>query len=392
MWQRQFSPAIYQTLDSMRHEAIGAAVLGAEINWDGDRPRLFRSTVNYSLLAATGRPVGIVLRIGPYVGTFASDDKAARYIADLGHALVKAAKTGGLEPTELQLDFDCASSKLSGYRLWLEAVRIAVAPTKITFTALPDWLGRADFPVLARSADGYVLQVHSVKKPSGPSEVFKLCDPDQAWAWIERAAQIGAPFRVALPTYGYRLAFDKRGTFIALSAEATPAAWPEGAQVRTVRANAPEVAALAQKLIRAELQDCTGIIWFRLPVPGDQLNWNLTTLKVVLAGNLPSSQLDTEVNWTTPGLAEVSVVNRGEQDEALPLTVTTRWTAAEHLQAADTLGGYIFATDPLRQGFATLVVARATIAERIAPGRSRKIGWLRFSHEIPLIAQIVAAP
>src|ERR1700712_2723754 len=96
VWQRQFSPAVYQALESVRKEATGSAILAAEVTWDGDRPRLFRSTVSYASLAAIGRPVGIVLRIGPYARAFASDDKTARYLANLGQSLIKAAKAGGL--------------------------------------------------------------------------------------------------------------------------------------------------------------------------------------------------------------------------------------------------------------------------------------------------------
>jgi hypothetical protein len=40
------------------------------------------------------------------------------------------------------------------------------------------------------------------------------------------------PFRVALPTYGYVLAFDRNDKFIRLSAEGPAKEWPDGAQLR----------------------------------------------------------------------------------------------------------------------------------------------------------------
>ena len=116
VWQRQFSAAVYEAIESVKGDLDSCAILAAEISWEGGRPRLFRSTVNYSSLAAIGRPVGLVLRIGPWSGRFASDDETARYLSGVVSSVLEAARTGGLEPSELQVDFDCASSKLAGYR------------------------------------------------------------------------------------------------------------------------------------------------------------------------------------------------------------------------------------------------------------------------------------
>jgi len=392
VWQRQFSRAVYEAIELVKGDVDACAILAAEINWEAGQPRLFRSAANYKLLATAGRPVGLVLRIGPWAGKFASDDETARYLSGVVLALLKTARSDGLEPAELQVDFDCASSKLAGYRLWLEAVKPIAGPTKIVFTALPDWLGREDFPALARAADGYVLQVHSLEKPTGPDDDFQLCDPDRAWVWITQAGRVGLPFRVALPTYGYQLAFDADGRFIALSAEATPPAWPRGTQIRTVRSNATVVAELARKLATASPPACTGIIWFRLPVVGDRLNWDLSTLKVVLRGEVPRSQLAAEVVWLADGLAEVSLVNRGEQDESSPAMVQVRWTDDASVISLDGLNGYSPSSDRTRPGVVTLSVSQGAGDNRIAPERHCKIGWFRFSHEIPLVLQVISQP
>ena len=390
VWQRQFSPAVYRAVESVRGDVDGIAILAAEVSWEKSGPRLFRSKVDYAALAAAGSRVGLVLRIGPYAGPFRSDDEAAHYLDGVVRSLLNAARTGGLEPAELQIDFDCASAKLEGYRLWIGSLRHAAGSVKIIFTALPDWLGREDFSALAHAADGYILQVHSLDKPAGPDEEFQLCDPARAWAWIARAERIGVPFRVALPTYGYRLAFDAAGGFIALSAEGPPVVWPADFRLRTVRTDAVTVGALARKLADAALVGCTGIIWFRLPVAGDRLNWDITTLKVVLRGKTPASCLTAEVIWSAEGLAEVRLVNRGEQDESLPSEVTARWTDESRVVAADGLGGYAPLAERARDGVIVLAAKHALAEERIAPGRVRKIGWIRFSHEIPLTLQLIA--
>lgn len=390
VWQRQFTPAVYRAIEAVRDETDGCAVLAAEVSWGKDGPRLFRSTVNYSALAAAGRPVGLVLRIGPYVGPFSTDDATASYLASVATSLLQESRSRGLEPAELQVDFDCASSKLGGYRLWLDALSQAAGGTKITFTALPDWLARKEFSSLAHAANGFILQVHSLEKPRGPDDSFQLCDPDRAWKWIEQAGRVGVPFRVALPTYGYQLAFDATGKFIALSAEGVPAAGLRGTQIRTVRSDVAAVSGLARKIAASKPLGCTGVIWFRLSVAGDRLNWNITTLKVVLRGEVPVSLLAATVAWSKDGLAEVALVNHGEQDERMPLKVTADWSRDFQAIASDGLGAYAPSVDRAEGGRLVLIAKLAADGERIAPGGSRKIGWLRFSHEIPLTLQIVA--
>ena len=159
------------------------------------------------------------MRIGTYPGPFTTNDAAIRFICDTAMNLVADARTNGVALRELQLDFDCASSKLDGYRIWLEAVQRRVAPLPVTITTLPSWLNTAPFRRLAFVATNYVLQVHSAERPKSFEADYSLCDPRAASRAVERAGRIGVPFRVALPTYGYVLAFDQRGEFISLAAE-----------------------------------------------------------------------------------------------------------------------------------------------------------------------------
>lgn len=392
VWQREFSPAVHQAIKSIKDEIDGSAILAAEISWSRNRPEWFQSPVRYEELAASGRPVGLVLRIGPYSGPFASDDEVARYLKNVVAKLLANARAAGLEPEELQVDFDCASSKLAGYRRWMGAIREATNDTRLVFTALPDWLRYDEFPALARAADGYVLQVHSLEKPRGPDDRFELCDPQRAWAWIEQAGKIGEPFRVALPTYGYRLAFDSSGKFIALAADGPSPVWPAGTVVRTVRSDPSAMASLVRKLTAQAPAHCTGVLWFRLPVAGDRLNWDLTTLKVVMRGAEPVSRLMTEVTWTTPKLAEVNLVNRGERDEMMPSRITAQWAGAGNLQTGDGLGGYKLSVANGDLCSATLIGLPVTEGLRLAPGRTRKVGWIRFSHETSLHLQIATSP
>ena len=203
VWQRAWTEPVRRAVVERSAAFARLVVLKAEVTWQEGKPQLAQVPVDYQALAQSKRPVGLALRVGPYAGSFASTNAAAIYLAELAQRLVAEARTAGVTPSELQLDFDCASARLDGYRTWVEAIRTRVAPVPLAVTALPAWLGQAAFKPLVRAAGAYVLQVHSLERPKGFDAAFTLCDPTAASRAVGAAAEIGVPFRVALPTYGY---------------------------------------------------------------------------------------------------------------------------------------------------------------------------------------------
>jgi hypothetical protein len=391
VWQRQFDAEVVSALSAFQSQIDGACVLAAEVGWKGGKPDIIRPTIDFRALAAMERPTGLALRVGAYAGRFSDDDATTTTLVEAARERIAAAKTHGLKVAELQVDFDCAESKLAGYRTWVRALRKEIAPVPLVFTALPVWLKHADFEPLARSADGFVLQVHSLERPAGPNAGFTLCDPVRAMAWAHQANSAGVPFRIALPTYGYVLAFDREGKFIGMAAEGPRRAWPADAQLRVVRADATAMAGLARKLKEAELAHCRGVIWFRLPVPRDRMNWDAATFSTVLRGEMPVKRIAAEIERPEPGLAEVVIANRGQTTEPLPASVELRWPAEARVLAADGLGGFrleIFGGHA--QGIAR--AANVPVDAFVAPGAKVRIAWLRFAHEISVEVSLPAAP
>ena len=391
VWQREANPTLAAALTAARPLTDGFHVLAAEVAWTGAQPRIFRPKLDYAQLAALHRPIGLVLRIGAYAGPVATDDAAAKNLIQLAKSVLDDARARGLAPAELQIDFDSAESKLADYALWLKALRTVTAETPLVFTALPVWLAHGEFAMLARLADGFVLQVHSLEKPAGPDAPFVLCDPARARGWIEQASRVGVPFRVALPTYGYLLAFDAAGKFFALAAEGPRPAWPADTQVRLVRADAAAMAEFAQSLARQPAPHCRGVIWFRLPIASDRLNWDWTTLATVLKGAVPASRLELAVAWTQPGLAEIAVINTGQTTEPLPALVAVRWSEGARPLATDGLGGFRVESHPASD-HANFTAANLAPDTLVAPGHRARIGWLRFPHEISLTATLPSPP
>jgi hypothetical protein len=333
VWQRAWTQPVRDAVSERATNFAELVPLKAEISWTDQKPQLTRVALDYPTLAKTGRPIGLALRIGSYPGPFlppsrtaeqlgfglpgqtardpalasssaqanapkapsplrsagaVQNDATTDYLVEVAASLVAEARANGVSPAELQLDFDCATSKLDGYRVWLEAIQRRVAPLLVTITALPSWLRSSAFERLAQAAPNYVLQVHSVERPASFDAPFTLCDPAEARSAVERAGRLGVPFRVALPTYGYVLAFSTNGQFLGLSAEGPRRNWPANARLREIVSSPRELAALLHGWTADRPAAMRGIIWYRLPVPSDRRNWSWPTLDAVISGMPPA--------------------------------------------------------------------------------------------------------
>jgi hypothetical protein len=353
-----------------------SVILKAEVTWQGEKPQLAQVPIDYQALTKIKRPIGLALRIGPYSGSFAAAAAPAIYLADLSEKIVASAKIAGLDPSELQLDFDCPASKLSGYREWVEVITRRIHPTRVVITALPAWLDQAEFRSLAQAAGSYVLQAHSLERPGSINSPFTLCDPIGARRSAQKAAALGVPFRVALPTYGYVLAFDASGAFIGLSAEGPQKQWPVDARLREVRSDPLEMAKLVQDWSVSPADSFQGVIWYRLPVETDTLNWRWPTLGAIVDARLPRKSVRVKAHRVEPGLTEISLVNDGELDISSRLAVQTRWHGAR-LIAGDGLRGFELAD----QTVSSARLQTTTQPWRLPAGDQLVIGWLRLSED-----------
>src|SRR2546422_1012672 len=138
-----------------------------------------------SALRAAKRPIGLALRIGAYPGPFDCNGEVTALLVEQASSLIAEGQANQLQAGELQIDFDCAESKLDGYRVWVEAIRRKIAPVPLTITVLSSWLNQASFKRLIAGTDGYVLQVHSFQRPMDADAPFTLCDPVAARRAVE---------------------------------------------------------------------------------------------------------------------------------------------------------------------------------------------------------------
>jgi hypothetical protein len=379
IWQRVWNDSVIEAVTNHSPAFSNLVVLKAEITWRNGRPEVTSAHVNYPALAATHRPVGIALRIGAYSGPFAAEDQTTTFLTQLTTTLLAEARSNGIIASEFQIDFDCAASKLDGYRIWVETIRKKIAPLTLTITTLPSWLKEPAFKPLVKATDGYVLQVHSLEKPRNIDAPFTLCDPISAQRAVELAGKINVPFRVALPTYGYLLAFDKTGRFVGLSAEGPQKSWPEGVQLREVRADPLEMSRLTQFWATNHPPALRGLIWYRLPTIVDNFNWPWKTLGAIVASRFPRESFRGETRLVETGLVEINLVNDGELDLSSRLVVEVRWSrnGGARLVASDGLHGFTM----LNAGTSSITFQNQSQPGRFAAGDRQTIGWLRFDRD-----------
>ncbi len=388
VWQRIWDSNVVAAVD-VANRAAGfhrLVVLGAEIAWQDGVPRVVRVPFSAAPFLPPSHPAGLALRVGPFAGPFRPTDETARLVRATARDLLHGARRQGFEPSELQLDFDCATARLEGYRVWLEALRGDVAPVPLVFTALPAWLEARSFAPLARAADGFVLQVHSLARPRDGEATFQLCDPQSARRAVELAGRAGVPFRVALPTYGYLAAFDPEGRFLGASAEGYPAGRPPGTTWRELAADPVAMAGLVRNWQADRPATLRGLIWYRLPVPGDRLNWRLRTLETVMSGRIPAPELAIVSRSPEPLLTEIELRNQGTADHTGPVFVRVTWAGA-HLVGHDGIRGFtsLGGVHPDEILFTNAIC-------RLPAGDAVIIGWVRLDAAVPVTLEIPPSP
>jgi hypothetical protein len=375
VWQRVWNEPVRQAVVAYGTNFSELIALHTEVSWKNGRPDVVRVPINWPALTNCGSSIGLALRIGPFSRPFATNDSITKMLLKLASSMVAEAKTNGVPVRELQLDFDCAESKLEGYRLWVQSVRQAIAPVPLTITALPSWLKQPAFERLVSATDGYVLQVHSLEKPNDFNAPFTLCDPVAARVAVERAGRINVPFRVALPTYGYLIAFNSTGRFMGLSAEGPLPNWGTNVRVREVRSDPLAMAELVQFWTRNRPASMCGVIWYRLPTIVDNLNWRWPTLGAIVGSRSLRESFRSELRRVEPGLVEINLVNNGELDLSSRLAIELRWQDAR-LVAGDALRGFEMVESGIS---AAKFQTRSPL--RLMSGDSRVVGWLRFDKD-----------
>jgi hypothetical protein len=365
VWQRAWMPANVTALNDSRAVFSELRVLAAQQQpgegWTDAR-------VDLDALKSDGRLVRPVIRIDGRLPTLDTNAIATR-----AHALVSNWRAAGVHVDGVEIDFDCPSSRLADYANLLAAIKPQLPnDATLSVTALPAWIGAPGLADVLAQSDEAVLQVHAVSDPK-----HGLFDAKQALQWIgEFARQTNKTFRVALPAYGSALVLDADGHTVGVESEAALA--EPGARMELF-SDPRAVAGLLRDLEHALPANLRGIVWFRMPLPGDRRAWPLATIVAVIAGKDLHSAWMPAISDGGNGAFDVTVRNSGNLEAVLPASIDVGGSGCTD---ADALPGYRVEKSGTEHTGAVLRFVRETTATLPAT-QSRPIGWVRCTHLMP---------
>lgn len=359
IWQRSWNAALETAIESNSDLVSTWRVLAAQARPDG---RLVATAISKAVLQRNQRPVVLVIRIDGQLQKFDS----ARLQGDV-LALYRRWVAEGLPVAGIEIDFDCATSRLPEYSRFLDGLRSTLdSKAKLSITALPAWLASPALGELLSHPDESVLQVHSVEHPGSGG----LLDPEKARQWIVRYAEITPRvFRVALPTYGSRIGFDDYGNLAFVESETALGRGSTTSHELTVQPQA--VKDLLDHMKRSAPKKLLGFSWFRLPTNSDKRAWSAATWRALVLDQSLTRQPRIEARGTPdPRLFDLVLSNPGLTDVPLPSRIPLPTTCTD----ADGANEYEATTND-----GGLVLARAH-SSLLHPDSELPLGWARCAH------------
>ncbi len=305
VWQRAWTRAVSSSVAGAPADYVALRVLMAEVPVETEATigAAVWPAVDLVALARSKRAVIAVVRI---------DGRRVPEALDLDAAIERARqwRDAGVDVRGMEVDHDCATAALGHYAAWLERERPRREPDRsplsFSITALPTWAGSPALRRVAAAVDEMVVQVHAVRLP-------RIFEPESAREGLEAFAATvpGEPLRVALPTYRVRLAG------------------------KNVEASVDELGGFVKRLERDPVPGVTGVVWFRLPVAGDDATLPATALLALIRDRPPPTSTRVELEPMAPGLYDVVIVNHGAEPAPWPPI-----SFHGDLHDADLIGGY----------------------------------------------------
>lgn len=335
VWQREWTPEVHQAIQDAAPSVHFFMILSGELEKQEGGPRYSNFNNDWQVLASTGRDVWLVFRACTEC-LLVDPEEDQQFITRISDKLHQAEESGG-QVAGVQVDYDCPTARLDQYAAFIQNLRRNVPDMPVSVTALPTWLPQHDFKHLLAVVDHYVLQVHWLERPRDIHSSLVLFDGDATRNWLEQAATLGAPFFLALPTYGYRVYFDRNGSYAGLGAEQDHRT-PSGYTGKDVGADPEALADLVNSLNTRRPSTLSGLAWFRLPVASDAYNWSWPVLEKVMRGVPPCLNITAEIKRPQSNLYEVWLENRGDFRTGT-IRVTLTWQEGG-MVASDALNGF----------------------------------------------------
>ena len=74
LWQREWTPAVIDSLDEAARRMDGVVILGAEINFVGKKPEIIKTSIDWEAVNRQAAHCSVALRVAPFAGPFRIGD------------------------------------------------------------------------------------------------------------------------------------------------------------------------------------------------------------------------------------------------------------------------------------------------------------------------------
>ena len=351
MWTAEHVQALAQS----KTDFTALRVLALQLHQTRTGPVWTQAKVDLSLLAADGRYVQLVVRLDGQLRHLPTTVLQQKLLA-----LLHLWQQQGVKVTQLELDYDCASSQLGAYAFWIKELRqLLPASLPLSITALPDWLGKAGWSELQQQTDQLTLQVHSVLSPQ--QGIFQA-ELAKSWAQL-LAAQAQKPFYIAVPSYHSALLKQDDGWLVE-----SEQPLQSQSERHELWLDAQQVQDFSLWLKQQNWPLLQGLAWFRLPLPSDKRSWSYAQLQAVSSGKALAADLKISVQDKAPHF-ELVAENHGFIAAPLPAQINLSGVLCS---AADGVSGYQF-NFPKDKNQLQFVLRKAEAV--LQPGQRLVLGW-----------------
>ena len=361
IWNRKTSDSLSENIRYSNNFLNGFSILASEVNWVNGKARVKNSELPKEKYGINS----ISIRVNNYPGLI--EDKTQTLLEITKNSLSRFTNNG-FKIDEIQIDYDCPSSKLKSYAALLSKLKENFNE-KISITALPSWLNQKPFKEVIDKCDNYVLQLHSLTLPKNINAISPLFNPEKADKWVKQAAKLGRSFSISLPTYGYYLGFDEKGSYLGVSSEQGPKNWP---QKKILLTDSDAVNSFVQRLKMKHPKLLTSIFWFRLHHDADSLNWNSDALRSITLGHeIHEDDFELVYERKNDVLTDVFLRNNSSIPQVLKKGSIFK-LQSQSIHFADSLENFSIVSKT--EKCLTVSVEQNTV---IPPGRKIPLGWIR---------------
>jgi len=372
IWQRDWDQEIEDSIKAIQPKINHFIFLVGDFKYNDGKIFINPVDIPWRALHQENAQVTLAFRMNTQTGELLRTGKAdfvAEEIKKILNAAVASAYKQHVSISGIQFDYDCPTSKLADYAHFLQLIKGQFPNDKLSITALPTWLKSPDFKNLIEDISYYVLQLHSFEIPRTIDQAKGIFLKENAIEYLQAASRLNHPFQISLPTYGYEIAFNEKGKFLGLRAQAASMTRDPKVRYALEMTSPDEILMFLKQLKEMDFKNFNGICWFRLPKTSDEFNWNIQTLMAVLEGRHPQLNMTSEATRLKDGLIEIYMINHGEQNLIQPVNIELTWTGDSSL-FYDVVGDF---------HAISILGGKGIRVEGPAPkvGKKKLIAWLR---------------